>query len=62
MTGIHALHVLAGALLGWLGVLALSGALGPRRLEHVPLELGPTYWHLVDIIWLFLWPMFYLLR
>lgn len=63
MTGLHALHVLAGAaILAWIGGRALRGAYGPERHEHTGLELGTLYWHLVDLIWLFLWPMFYLLR
>jgi cytochrome c oxidase subunit 3 len=62
-TGLHALHVIAGmTLLGWLGVRAARGDFGPERSEHVPLELGGLYWHLVDVIWIFLWPLFYLLR
>jgi cytochrome c oxidase subunit 3 len=53
MTGLHALHVVAGlCLVAW--VLIRPGLL---RLELVAL-----YWHFVDIIWVFLWPMFYLMR
>lgn len=61
MTGLHALHVIGGmVLLSWL-------AWGVRRGRwtsefHTPLELGGMYWHFVDVIWLFLWPLFYLLR
>jgi len=29
---------------------------------HTPLELSGIYWHFVDIVWVFLWPMFYLMR
>lgn len=59
MTGLHALHVVVG-----LGVLAtllmqiLRGTLTPAR-SHV-LEIGAIYWHLVDLVWIFLWPLFYL--
>jgi cytochrome c oxidase subunit 3 len=59
MTGIHAIHVTVG-----LGVLAVllarvaQGKLAPPALH--PLELGAIYWHLVDLIWIFLWPLFYL--
>lgn len=61
MTGLHALHVLGGlALISWLGLRTRRGDFG---LAYVtPLELGGMYWHFVDIIWLFLWPLFYLLR
>ncbi len=61
MTGLHALHVLGG-----LGVLTYfligiaRGVHGPLR--YVPFECGTLYWHLVDIIWFFLWPLFYLAR
>ena len=33
-----------------------------RRGWHTPLELGGLYWHLVDVIWIFLWPLFYLVH
>ncbi len=61
MTGLHALHVIGGVVvLTWLAVRAGRGAYGPAW--HTPLELGGMYWHFVDIVWLFLWPCFYLLR
>jgi cytochrome c oxidase subunit 3 len=57
MTGAHALHVVAGlALLGWLAWLV-----GRRRTGAATLELGAWYWHLVDLMWIVLWPLFYLL-
>ncbi len=59
-TALHALHVTAG--LGVLGVVATltwRGAFGPEY--HTPVELGGLYWHLVDTIWIFLWPLLYLL-
>ena len=54
MTGVHALHVLVG-----LGVLSTFAVLSWRGRAR-SLELGGMYWHLVDVIWLFLWPLFYL--
>jgi cytochrome c oxidase subunit 3 len=61
MTGLHALHVLGGVgVLSWLAWRARQGAYD--RWYHTPLELGGMYWHFVDIVWLFLWPAFYLLR
>ncbi len=61
MTGAHALHVIGGILLlGWIGWRARRGDFDSTW--HTPLELGGMYWHLVDVIWLFLWPFFYLMR
>jgi cytochrome c oxidase subunit 3 len=52
MTGIHALHLMIGiGLLTWL-------ALGPFR--PAALEVTGLYWHFVDIVWIFLFPLLYL--
>jgi cytochrome c oxidase subunit III len=60
-TGLHALHVTGGAaVLGWLMVKAWRGAYSPAY--HTPLELGALYWHLVDVVWIFLWPCLYLMH
>lgn len=59
MTGAHAIHVTIGlAVITWLAVKTWRA----RDLEVVahPLEIGAMYWHLVDIVWIFLWPLFYL--
>ena len=59
MTGLHALHVTIGAIvLGVLLVGILRGRLGPATAHR--LEIGAIFWHLVDVIWIFLWPLFYL--
>lgn len=59
MTGLHSLHVLFGAaLLSWLAVANWRGAFDAEY--DTPLELGGLYWHLVDLIWIFLYPLFYL--
>ena len=61
MTGLHALHVTAGlAALAWIGFRSARCAYTPAR--HVPLELAALSWHLVDVIWIFLWPLLYLAR
>jgi len=61
MTGLHGLHVLVGlALITWLLVKALRGAFGPRRFA--PVDIVGLYWHLVDLIWIFLFPMLYLIH
>lgn len=58
MTGLHALHVTGGvALLCVMGVRVARSGITPE--VPYPLELAVLYWHLVDVIWVFLWPMFY---
>jgi cytochrome c oxidase subunit III len=59
MTGLHAAHVIGGLVA--LSVLALIRARPRRRPPRVvSLEMGVLYWHLVDVIWIFLWPLLYL--
>jgi cytochrome c oxidase subunit 3 len=61
ITGLHALHVIGGmTALGILSVFAARGRYTPAR--HTALELGVLYWHLVDVIWIFVWPLMYLQR
>ena len=53
MTGLHAIHVVAGlALLGWLATRVWR--LRTTTARHVELELGGLYWHLIDVVWIFL--------
>ena len=59
MTGIHGLHVLGGViLLGVMLKMALSGSVNSE--DYGPLENTGLYWHFVDIIWIYLFPLFYL--
>lgn len=59
MTGLHAVHVTIGALvLGVLLAQLVRGSLGEPTAHR--LEIGALYWHLVDVLWIFLWPLFYL--
>lgn len=61
LTGLHALHVTGGlCMLAWLTVRAHRGDFTPGA--HIALELGGLYWHLVDLVWIFLWPLLYLIR
>lgn len=61
MTGLHALHVAAGmVVLSVLGFRIVRGRIS-QGFAH-PLEFGVLYWHLVDLVWVFLWPMFYFAR
>jgi cytochrome c oxidase subunit III len=60
MTGLHGVHVLVGmGLYVWLLVRAGRGDFGPRYF--VPVDTVALYWHLVDMIWIFLFPLFYLI-
>jgi cytochrome c oxidase subunit III len=60
MTGLHALHMVIGiAILAALTWHAWGGAYG--RGYYSPVELTGLYWHFVDIIWIFLFPLLYLI-
>ena len=59
MTGLHGLHVLIGmSLLAWVAMRAWRDEFGPGY--STPVELSGLYWHLVDLIWIFLFPLLYL--
>jgi cytochrome c oxidase subunit 3 len=61
MTGLHGLHVLAGmGVLAWLFRRALRGDFSSAYFT--PVDLGGLYWHLVDLIWIFLFPLLYLIH
>lgn len=58
-TGFHALHMVIGVgLVAWLIVRAARGAYSPE--SHATIENVGIYWHFVDLVWIFLWPLFYL--
>jgi len=60
MTGMHALHMIIGAgLLTYLIIFSLRGRFDPEY--HSPVEVIGLYWHFVDIVWIFLFPLLYLL-
>ncbi|MBI4228585.1 MAG: cytochrome c oxidase subunit 3 family protein [Deltaproteobacteria bacterium] len=60
MTGLHMLHVLAGVIaLTVLLVLNLRGKFS--ETYNSPIEIGGLYWHLVDLIWIYLFPLLYLI-
>lgn len=60
MTGLHGIHVLVGmGMLAWAFKHALAGAYGPTYFT--PIEVVGIYWHLVDLIWIFLFPLLYLI-
>ncbi|MEZ4484101.1 MAG: cytochrome c oxidase subunit 3 [Syntrophotaleaceae bacterium] len=59
-TGLHSLHVLVGAaLLLW--TFGLTGRGQVTAQNPVLLENSALYWHLVDLIWIFIFPLYYLL-
>jgi cytochrome c oxidase subunit III len=60
MTGLHALHMIIGA--GLLTYLILEARKGRFTAEYnTPVDLIGLYWHFVDIIWIFLFPLLYLI-
>jgi cytochrome c oxidase subunit 3 len=60
MTGLHAVHIIVGLIL--LVIVAVRVANSKINHEnYVFLENGGLYWHLVDLIWIFLFPLFYLI-
>ena len=60
MTGVHALHMVIG--IGIMLVLVLMAKRGRFTPEyHSPVEISGLYWHFVDIVWIFLFPLLYLL-
>ena len=60
MTGLHAIHVIVG--IGVLSVVCVWIKQGKVTNNHsVFLENAGLYWHLVDVIWIFLFPLFYLI-
>jgi cytochrome c oxidase subunit 3 len=60
ITGLHGIHVVVGmTVLAVVGIRAGRGAYTSEY--HVPVELAGLYWHLVDLIWIFVFPLIYLI-
>tara|TARA_B100001059_G_scaffold125301_2_gene125295 strand:- start:2629 stop:3657 length:1029 start_codon:yes stop_codon:yes gene_type:complete len=60
MTGLHGIHVIVGGIvIIWLLVMTMIGRFS--RDYYTPIDLGGLYWHIVDVIWIFLFPLFYLI-
>ncbi len=60
MTGLHALHMVIGiGLMIWMWLWAYNGTLGDGY--YSPVEIVGLYWHFVDIVWIFLFPLLYLI-
>jgi cytochrome c oxidase subunit 3 len=61
MTGLHGIHVVLGILvLGILWVMINSDY--PPLKDFIPVEMAGLYWHFVDIVWIFLYPVLYLIH
>ncbi len=59
MTGLHGVHVLIGmGVIGWVLRRTLRGDFGPQF--YTPVELVGFYWHFVDLVWIYLFPLLYL--
>ena len=60
MTGLHALHMIIGiGIVTTLWILAYRNRFSPRY--YTPVEVSGLYWHFVDIVWIFLFPLLYLI-
>ena len=61
LTGLHAVHMLIGVgVLSTLAVLATRGKF--TRGDYDPVDIGGLYWHFVDIVWVFIFPLLYLVK
>jgi cytochrome c oxidase subunit 3 len=59
MTGLHAFHMIVGlCIMTWVLVKSIKGHFGPKR--YAGMEVSGLYWHFVDLVWIFLFPMLYL--
>jgi cytochrome c oxidase subunit 3 len=60
MTGLHALHMIVGlGIMAWMLVWTINGTIDQKYFA--PIEVSGLYWHFVDIVWIFLFPLLYLL-
>ncbi len=60
MTGLHGLHIIGGmAAIGWVLKKAIAGDF--TKVYNTPVDLVGLYWHLVDLIWIYLFPLMYLI-
>lgn len=61
MTGLHGLHVVAGMVcIGWILLRSMRNEFGPNY--YLPVDNVGLYWHLVDLIWIYLFPLLYLIH
>ena len=61
MTGLHGIHVLVGVgIFIWLLIRSIRGDFTPDYFG--PVDYAALYWHIVDLIWIFLFPLLYLIH
>lgn len=61
MTGLHGIHVTVGVfILSWLLVKSIQGKFSKEW--YTPVEMTGLYWHLVDLVWIYLFPLLYLVK
>ena len=61
MTGLHALHMVIGiGVILYVALMAWRGKFSPAY--HNPVEMTGLYWHFVDVVWIFLYPLLYLIH
>jgi len=61
MTGLHALHIIVGIIVLSALVYLWAREAKSVMIDYVPTELVGLYWHFVDLVWIFLFPLFYLM-
>jgi cytochrome c oxidase subunit III len=60
MTGLHALHILGGmSVIGWIAYKMKKNQFSAEY--YTPVELAGLYWHFVDLVWIYLFPLLYLI-
>jgi cytochrome c oxidase subunit 3 len=60
MTGLHGVHVLVGIIV-IATLMIMTKAKAPSVTDYIPTEMVGLYWHFVDLVWIFLYPLFYLI-
>lgn len=61
LTGLHGIHILGGmAAISWILYRSIKGHFGPQY--YGPVDYVGLYWHLVDLIWIYLFPLLYLIK
>ena len=60
MTGLHALHMIIGSWPSWPSSRGWRTRAGSTPNYYTPVEMSGLYWHFVDIVWIFLFPLLYL--